>query len=217
MAYKVLIADDQRIVRQMFENVIESAPQYKHIGSVSTPEDAVLFCEKNEVDLVLMDVVMGIVSDGFEAAQRIKQKHPEIKILMVTSMPEVSYIRRAKEIGVDSFWQKEIQEVPLLNIMNRTMAGESVYPSQTPEVWFGNTASTNLTEKELEVLRELVGGASNSEIAEKLGITKRSVQKHITEMLEKTGFRSRLHLALKARAGGLVINDSAVPDQDSGE
>lgn len=217
MAYKVLIADDQRIVRQMFENVIEHAPQYEHTGSVSTPEDAVAFCKENEVDLVLMDVVMGIVSDGFEAAQTIRQTCPNTKILMVTSMPEVSYIRRAKEIGVHSFWQKEVQELPLLDIMNRTMAGESVYPSQTPEVWFGNTASTNLTDRELDVLRELVGGASNSEIAEKLGITKRCVQKHITEMLEKTGFRSRLHLALKARAGGLVINDSAVPEQDSAE
>lgn len=206
MAYKVLIADDQRIVRQMFENVIETAPQYEHIGSVSTPEDAVTFCDRNAVDLVLMDVVMGIVSDGFEAAQTIKQKHPEIKILMVTSMPEVSYIRRAKEIGVDSFWHKEVQERPLLEIMNRTMAGESIYPAEMPAIQFGQIVSTELTASEMAVLRELMSGASNKEIGKRLYMSESTVKRYIADMLAKTGFKSRLQLAIEARGGGLVIN-----------
>ena len=87
------------------------------------------------------------------------------------------------------------------------MNGESIYPDITPVIKLGNAVSTEFTEKEAEVLRELTDGASNREIAEKLGISERTVKMHITSMIQKTGFRSRLELAVKARTGGLVIPD----------
>lgn len=210
MAYSVLVADDYRMIRQMFESVIERSEDFVLSGTAADAEEAVEHCSNHSVDLVLMDVVMGMGMDGIDAARLIKEKDPSVKILLVTSMPEVSYIKRAKEIGIESFWHKEVQEMPLLEVMRRTMAGESVYPASIPEVWLGNTVSTEFTERELDVLRELVGGAGNAEIAEKLGISERCVKMHITDMLGKTGFKSRLQLAVRARAGGLVINDSTV-------
>ena len=208
MAYSVLIVDDQKMVRQMFETAVKSSPDYEIAGMAHTADEAVQICCEQEIDLVLMDVVLGVGRDGLDAAKQIKQERPEVKILLVTSMPEVTYIDRAKEIGVESFWHKEVQEKPLLDVMDRTMNGESIYPSQMPEVWFGKVISTNLTERELDVLRGLVGGFTNNEIGEKLGISERAVKKHISVMLEKTGFRSRLQLAVMARGGGLVINDN---------
>ena len=208
MAYRVLIVDDQKMVRQMFETAVKNSPDYEIAGMAKTAEEAVRICCEQKIDLVLMDVVLGFGRDGLDAAKQIKQERPEVKILLVTSMPEVSYIDRAKEIGVESFWHKEVQEQPLLDVMDRTMNGESIYPSQMPEVWFGKVISTNLTERELDVLRGLVGGFTNNEIGEKLGISERAVKKHISVMLEKTGFRSRLQLAVMARGGGLVINDN---------
>ena len=208
MAYRVLIVDDQKMVRQMFETAVKSSPDYEIAGMAQTADEAVQICCEQEIDLVLMDVVLGLGRDGLDAAKQIKQERPEVKILLVTSMPEVTYIDRAKEIGVESFWHKEVQEQPLLDVMDRTMNGESIYPSQMPEVWFGKVISTNLTERELDVLRGLVGGFTNNEIGEKLGISERAVKKHISVMLEKTGFRSRLQLAVMARGGGLVINDN---------
>ena len=208
MAYRVLIVDDQKMVRQMFETAVKSSPDYEIAGMAQTAYEAVQICCEQEIDLVLMDVVLGFGRDGLDAAKQIKQERPEVKILLVTSMPEVSYIDRAKEIGVESFWHKEVQEQPLLDVMDRTMNGESIYPAQMPEVWFGKVISTNLTERELDVLRGLVGGFTNNEIGEKLGISERAVKKHISVMLEKTGFRSRLQLAVMARGGGLVINDN---------
>ena len=210
MAYRVLIADDYRMIRQMFSAVIEKSDNFILSGMAADADEALEHCRSNKVDLVLLDVVMGTGMDGLEAAKLIKKASPSTKILLVTSMPEVSYIKRAKEIGIESFWHKEVQEQPLLNVMERTMAGESVYPAQAPEVWLGNTVSTELTGRELDVLRELVGGASNAEIAERLGISERCVKMHITDMLSKTGFKSRLQLAVQARAGGLVINDIGV-------
>ena len=207
MAYRVLIADDQKMVRQMFETVLNGTSDYTIAGMAKTAAETVRICLEQKIDLVLMDVVMGYGMDGLDAAKQIKQERPDVKIMIVTSMPETTYIDRAKEIGVDSFWHKEVQEQPLLEIMNRTMAGESVYPTEMPVIIFGNTVSTSLTKRELEVLRELVGGSSNAKIASALGISERSVKQHISDMLAKTGFKSRLQLAVVARGGGLVIND----------
>ena len=125
-------------------------------------------------------------------------------------MPESSYIGRAKEIGVESFWYKEVQEQPLLEIMDRTMAGESVYPETMPAIQFGHIVSTELTDTEMAVLRALMSGASNKEIGEQLYMSESTVKRHIAEMLAKTGFKSRLQLAIEARGGGLVIHHEEV-------
>ncbi len=206
MAYRVLIADDQKMVRQMFEAAVNSSPEYEIAGMAQTAEEAVELCTKTNADLVLMDVVMGIGMDGLDAARQIKQEHRDVKILLVTSMPESTFIDRAKEIGVDSFWHKEVQERPLLEIMNRTMAGESIYPAAMPAIQFGQIVSTDLTASEMAVLRELMSGASNKEIGKRLYMSESTVKRYIADMLAKRGFKSRLQLAIEARGGGLVIN-----------
>ncbi len=210
MAYKVLIADDQKMIRQMFESILAASDRYELSGSVSDPYEAIEHCRRKKVDVILMDVVMGENIDGIETAAKIKEFSSDTKIVIVTSMPEVFYIKRAQQAGIESFWYKEIQEQPLLEILDRTMAGESVYPLNRPRYWLGNAVSTHLTEKELEVLRELVGGFSTAQIGEKLGISERTVRMHISDMLEKTGFKNRLQLAVRARGGGLIINDGDV-------
>ena len=91
--------------------------------------------------------------------------------------------------------------------MDRTMAGESVYPDNTPVVPFGLTDSSRFTEREFEVLRELTSGDTNAAIGDRLGMSKHTVRDYIQTMLEKTGFRSRTELAVKARESGLVILD----------
>lgn len=207
MAYRVLIADDQKMVRQMFETAVKDSADYEIAGMAATAEDAVTLCLEEKIDLVMIDVVMGSDMDGIDAAKLIKEKCPGTKIMVVTSMPEVSYIDRAKDIGVESFWHKEVQEQPLIEIMDRTMAGESIYPLSMPAVQFGNIVSTELTDLELEVLRELVAGASNKEIGERLYMSASTVKRHISDMLAKTGFKSRLQLAIRARGGGLIINN----------
>jgi len=210
MAYKVLIADDQKMVRQMFETVLNGTSDYTIAGMAKTAAETVRICLEQKIDLVLMDVVMGYGMDGLDAAKQIKQERPDVKIMIVTSMPETTYIDRAKEIGVDSFWHKEVQEQPLLEIMNKTMAGESVYPTEMPVIWFGNTISTELTDIEMSVLRELMTCASNKEIGERLFMSESTVKRHIADMLAKTGFKSRLQLAIEARGGGLVIHHEEI-------
>ena len=207
MAYQVIIAEDYKMVRQVFSDVVEQAKNYELAGAFSTAEEAVRYVEQNDVDLILMDVLIPGGMSGLEAAAKIKSIKPKIRIIIVTSMPELSYINRAKEIGVESFWYKEVQEQPILEIMDRTMNGESVYPGTPLTVMLGDAISTDFTEREVEILRELVGGASNKEIGDKLSITESTVKMHITNILQKTGFRSRLELAVRARHIGVAIRE----------
>jgi len=207
MVWKVVIAEDFKMIRQVFESTVIQAKEYVLAGSYSTAVQAMEHCLASPVDLVLMDVLIPGSMNGLEVARKIKEKCPKTKIIIVTSMPELSYEKQAREIGVESFWQKEVQEQPILEVMNRTMAGESVYPDTKVEVMLGEALSSEFTDREIAVLRELVSGASNLEIAEKLGIREGTVKMHVTNLLQKTGYHSRLELAVKARHYGLAIGD----------
>ena len=207
MAYSVLIADDQSMARQLFEMFVKSSENYKLVYSLESASVAHIYCSRFPIDLVLMDVVMADGVSGLEAAKRIKKVSPKTKIIIVTSMPEVSYIKRAREIGVESFWYKEASREPILSVMDRTMAGESVYPDSAPVLTLGNAKSVEFTPKELEVLREMTMGLTNSAIAEKLFIDVTTVKSHVTHMLQKTGFQNRTELAIQARVSGLVIGE----------
>jgi len=91
--------------------------------------------------------------------------------------------------------------------MERTMNGESVYPESLPDYEFGDAKKSELTERELEVLRELTTNRSNEEIAEILNISLNTVKRHIQNMLNKTGYKNRLELAINAKTLGLVVHD----------
>ena len=134
---KVLIVDDQMIARSFFEMHIKASQRYELVHSMGSAEAADIYCQNHPVDLVIMDVVMRKGMNGLEAAERIRKTRPDIRIIIVTSMPEVSYIKRAREIGVNSFWYKELGEISLLEVMDRTMAGEEIYPEQAPVVYLG--------------------------------------------------------------------------------
>lgn len=207
MAWKTVIAEDFKMIRQVFESAVRESGQYELAASFPTAQEAVEWCEKHHADLVLMDVLIPGSMNGLEAAREIKRISPSTKIIIVTSMPELSYEKQAREIGVESFWQKEVQEQTIQEIMDRTMAGESVYPGFQPKITIGDAVSTEFTDREIDILKELVNGASNAEIADKLGLKETTVKMHVKNMLQKTGYRGRLELAVKVRHMGLIIGD----------
>ena len=204
---KVVVADDQNISRGFFEMYVRAANEYELLAGLRTARDAVKFVDEHETDLLILDVMMQDGIDGLSAAEIIKKDHPEVKIILVTSASETNWEEKARNIGVESFWYKEYDEHGLLDMMNRTMNGESVYPSDAPRVPFGKVNRTNLTERELEVLRELTGSLTNEEIADKLHISVNTVKRHLQNIMEKTGYDSRLELAMNAKSLGLVVNE----------
>ena len=208
----VMIVEDQAMPRQLFEAIIKSQPNLNLAVSIDNAAIADICCARHNIDLVLMDVVTKNGASGLLAAEKIKEANKKVKIVIVTSMPECSYVERAKKIGVEGFWYKDFSREPVLALIERVLNGEQVYPDEKPEVPLGLAKSSELTARELEILREMTGGFTNAEIAEKLGISEKRVRNHVTNMLEKTGFRSRTELAVRARETGIVIRDRREDD-----
>ncbi|MCR5825711.1 MAG: response regulator transcription factor [Oscillospiraceae bacterium] len=204
MAYSVLIVEDQDIPRELFEIYIHASAQFRHLLSVTNASAALSICQSSPVDLILMDVLTELGHSGLDAAEEIKRQFPRIKIIIVTSMPEYSWLSRARDIGVDSFWYKDGQKDGLLAVMERTMAGEHIYPDETPLIRIGNTTNHAFTERELDILKELTTGDTNAEIAERLFVSVATVKSHIQHLMEKTGFKTRTELVSEARGLGIV-------------
>lgn len=204
MAYKVLIVDDQALPRQYFESIVAGSDNYELTASIASATVADAYCIGNKVDLIIMDIVMADGISGLEAAERIKKSYPQVKILMVTSMPDASFLETAQAINVDSFWYKEVQDAPMLEVMDRTMQGEHIWPEQAPSVKLGLVESDELTAREQDVLRSLALGLSNQEIGEQLFMSANTVKFHIGHLLSKTGCATRTELAILAARSGFA-------------
>lgn len=201
---KVLMVENDPLASQLFALFLKEHPRYQLVSILTSAVLALSYCERNEVNLILMDICTDLGASGLEVASKLKQTHPEIKIIMITSQPEYDYLKRARAGRIESFWYKTTQELELLEVMDRTWQGESIYPDTTPVVQLGLALSGEFTPREIEVLRELVGGDTNQEIAERLGISSITVRNHIQKLLEKTGFTNRTSLAVAAGKSGLV-------------
>lgn len=203
---RVMVVDDQMLSRRFFELLIAGSERYETVLSIESAFAADVYLMKTQVDLILMDVLMGDGSNGLDAAKQIKAAFPDVKIIIVTSMPEYSWMQHAREIGVDSFWYKEAEKADLLDVMDRTMAGESVYPENAPPAMLGNACRDDFTERELDILREIASGKSNNEIASSLFISLNTVKTYVCARLQKTGYSNRTELAVHARVVGIALN-----------
>ena len=202
---RVMIVDDQAISRRFFELAAANSDRYEVVYSITSAFAVNVYLLGGGVDLVVMDILMNDGSNGLDAAEQILRHYPDIKIIAITSMPDPSWMRRAREIGIHSFWYKEADDVSIIEILDRTMAGESVYPAFAPPARLGNAVREDFTTRELDVLRELTTGKTNGDIAKILGVSENTVKYHIRALLGKTGISNRTELSIKARVAGLAL------------
>ncbi len=203
---RVLIVDDERIVQELFASYIEKAKdRFRLEGAVRDAGNADLFCAGGRVDLILMDICTANEQSGIAAAERIKKNWPCIKIILVTSAPDYRFLDKAEKAGADSFWYKEISSENLLDVMDRTMAGERVYPARVPEVMVGLAKSTEFTRKEREILQLLLQNKSMQEIADLMGVDYTTTRYHVKNLKEKTGTRSVMELCLLVMKSRMIL------------
>lgn len=202
---RVLIVEDDPMARKLLEIFIMNSENHQLEHSIDNAAMAEFYCAANKIELILMDICTAMGASGLDAAARIKEKFPYIKVIIMTSYPEYSFIERARACGVESFWYKTSVAEEIMSIMDRTMMGESIYPDTVPSVCIGNARSEEFTKTELLVLREVVLGKTDAVIAVNLHMSLRTVKTHIQNMREKTGFRNRTELAVKTRESGFVI------------
>ena len=204
---RIMIVEDDPMASQLLEIYIKEHKEYELVCNIESASMAEVYCLSQKIDLILMDVCTAMNASGLDAAEKIKKNFPHIKIVIITSQPECSFIDRARQVGVDSFWYKSSKAEEIITVIEKTFAGENIYPDTTPTLVFGDALSVDLSDRELEVLRELVAGETDADIAEHLFMSVRTVKSHITNMKNKTGFKNRTELAVRARECGLIIND----------
>ena len=211
---RVLIVEDQKMAQENMESIIKSSENYTLAGIIPNAADAELFCMREAVDLVLMDVCTARDENGIEACAVLKRKYPRIKVIVVTSMAEHTFIEKAKEAKADSFWYKDASQGELISVMDCTMAGEHIYPDKTPEVKLGLATSYELTDSELDVLRALMQSTGDEDAAAMLGCSKSNIRWHVSKILEKTGYRTRMELLIAVAQKNLIIvsPDKALED-----
>lgn len=202
---RVLIVEDQKMAQDNMEATIRAGGTYQLAGILANAAEAELFCMRREVDLILMDVCTAHDESGIDAAAAIKRRFPHIKIIIVTSMAEHTFLARAKQACADSFWYKDASQADLLDVMERTMQGEHIFPQRTPEVRLGLTTSYELTKTELKVIRALMESTGNEDAARLLGCSERTVRYHLDQILQKTGYRNRMELLIAVAQKNLII------------
>lgn len=202
---RVLIVEDQKMAQENMEAIIRSSGHYTLAGTISNAADAELFCMRSSVDLILMDVCTARDESGIEACAVIKKKFPRIKVIIVTSMAEHSFIEKARAANADSFWYKDASSGELLHVMDQTMAGARIFPDRAPEVKLGLTTSYELTSYELDVLRALMQSTSDEDAARMLSCSKANIRWHLGKILDKTGYRTRMELLIAVASKNLII------------
>ena len=205
MRVNVLIVEDSRVSREAFERTITSFPEYSVVASIENAANAEIACMTNKIELILMDVCTADDESGIRAAARVKKNYPWVRIILMTSMPEHSFIKKAQDSGCDSFWYKEYGNISLLEVCERTMKGERVWPESSPVIVIGQAKSTEFTDRELAVIRELVRGVRYEDMAEELHLSINTVKYHVKNILQKTGFRSTIQLVAEVVEKRLVL------------
>lgn len=209
----VMIVEDQKMIRSILEKYIEKDNELLLVASIEGAEGACEICGMKKIHLILMDVQTAHRENGLAAVKKIKEKYPNIKIVVVTSLVDGEILEQAKCFGADSLWYKDTDEGTLMQVVQRTMAGEHVFPDAPPVVEIGTAKSTEFTRAEMRVLRCLVKGLPYPKIAEKLSMEVVTVKYHVTNMLRKTNLNNKLQLAVAVSDAKFVV-DLAEDEED---
>lgn len=214
---RVVIVDDQPLMRAGFKSVLEATGQMEVVGEAATGEEAVEAARRHDPDVVLMDVRMPGM-DGIEATRRM----PRQKVLILTTFGLDEYIIEALRAGASGFLLKDAPVDELVGAVRAVAAGDALLsPAVTkrlldqvarrlPAAVERDTSSLSLlTEREREVLRLLAVGMSNAEIAGALVLSEPTVKTHVSGVLQKLGLRDRVQAVIYAYENGLVTPGAA--------
>lgn len=208
----LLITDDHALVRQGTRAFLELQPDLNVIGEAGSGEEAVRMAAELVPDVVLMDLVMPGIG-GVEATRQVKLVSPHSQIIVLTSYHEDEYIFPALRAGALSYVLKDVSPEELADTVRKAARGESVlHPrvaSRVVEELRGTRRDTpnlftDLSDRELEVLRLIAAGLSNAEIADKLIISEKTVKGHVSNILGKLHMLDRTQAAVFAWQQGLV-------------
>lgn len=212
----VLLVDDHKMVRQGVRAFLQTQADIEVVAEADSGETAVALAAEHAPDVVLMDLVMPGM-DGVTATRQVKAQSPRTQIIMLTSYHQDEHIFPAIRAGALSYLLKDIEPAALAEAVRQAAQGEAVlHPRVAARVvqeLHGSRQEavnvfTELSEREMEVLRLIADGANNSSIAEQLIISEKTVKSHVSNILSKLHLADRTQAAVLAWREGVVRRDS---------
>jgi DNA-binding NarL/FixJ family response regulator len=215
---RIVVVDDQAVVRAGFGSLLDTQPDFAVVGSAADGADAIRVCREQRPDLVLMDVRMPIM-DGIEATRQIVAEAggggPRIIILTTFDLDE--HVYDALGAGASGFLLKEVTAERLFDAVRVVAAGEALLAPTITRRLIGEFVRLRppgrhrpapleaLTPREIEVLKLIADGLSNTEIADRLVVSAETVKTHVSRVLSKLGLRDRAQAVVAAYESGLVV------------
>jgi DNA-binding NarL/FixJ family response regulator len=216
MTIRVLVADDQALVRGSFRVLVDTAPDLASVGEAATGAEAVAAAQREKPDIVLMDIRMPGM-DGIEATRQITAdpQTAAVRVLILTTFDLDEYVFAALRAGASGFLLKDTRPADLLDAIRVVAAGDALLApavtrrlieefSRRPEPRRPPAAIDEITEREREVLTLVGLGLSNTEIASRLHVSLSTAKTHVGRLLTKLGARDRAQLVIAAYNTGLV-------------
>ncbi|AGA58967.1 Two component transcriptional regulator, LuxR family [Thermobacillus xylanilyticus] len=212
---RLLLADDHAIVRRGLQLYLKTQPDFELVGEAATGTEVLERVAELAPDIVLMDLHMPVLN-GIEATRRIRETHPAVNVIVLTSFSDHDHVLPAVKAGARGYLLKDIEPDELAKAIRRVHAGKvEVHPEvagllmesiadpggTAPEK--AATPFDSLTAREREVLRLIASGLTNKEIAEALHITEKTVKTHVSHVLGKLGLTDRTQAAILAVKHGL--------------
>lgn len=205
----IIIIDDQSLLRDGLEIILNASPEINVSGCGANGQEAVELVEKLKPDLVLMDIRMPVM-DGVQAARIIRERFPEVKILLLTTFDDEELIIDAMSTGVSGYVFKDIEKSKLMDAIKDCVKGTFIMPSRVAEVLAKNIPKKeiegeklNLTDREMEIAVMLSQGFTNRQIASALYISDGTVKNYVSSIYNKTGIKDRIKLALYLKEKGI--------------
>jgi DNA-binding NarL/FixJ family response regulator len=215
MTIKVLLVDDQALFREGLRILLSAQADIEVVGEAANGEEALQLAAAHKPDIVLMDMRMPVL-DGVEATRCLRERQPDCRVIVLTTFDDDELVFHGLRAGAVGYLLKAISSQRLLEAIRSVARGESMLePSITAKVLAQFVRMANqsshapplaepLSEREIEVLRLVAGGATNRAIAAALVIAEGTVRNHLTNILAKLGVADRTQAAVRAKELGLV-------------
>ncbi|MBE0618421.1 MAG: response regulator transcription factor [Proteobacteria bacterium] len=203
---RVLIAEDQRLLRQCFQEVLDLDAEIEVVGAASDGLEAVVLAEKHRPDVVLMDLAMPNL-DGVSATGLIHERLPSAKVLMLSLHDAPTQVDKAMKAGISGYVLKDVDLEELVRIIKAVYRGQEIHSPFLADQKLHAAQDRRrygLSSRELQVLRLLVQGLNNAEIAEDLCVSEQTVKKELVSLFEKLGVKNRTQAAVKGVQLGLA-------------
>src|SRR3954451_16703152 len=203
---RIVIADDQHLVRQGFRSMLERLPSMEVVAEASTGKEAIEQYAQHQPDILLLALRFPDVC-GVDAIRAIREQFLIARIIVLTTYDGDEEIYQSLQAGAKAYLLKDVTLEELVDCIEKVHRGQTCVPPAIAAKLDERTASPELTDRELDVPRRIVAGRSNKEIASDLSITEGTVKSHVNHVLDKLGVNDRTQAALTAVKRGLVRMD----------